>query len=67
MAFAPGSALSDNARPTSLVYNSDRIANPDKNRKPGTIEGIRRHDGIHVYAARFIDNNTVALFPGVAG
>ena len=62
-----GAALSDNSLLTSVVYHMDRIANPDINPKPGSIEGIRRDDEIHVYVARFFDRNAVALFPGVVG
>ena len=64
---APGGPLSDSAFLTSMVYHMDRIANPDINANPCTLDGIRRNDEIHVYLARFFDNNTVALFPGVVG
>lgn len=36
----------------SLVYNIDRMANPEESVKPGTIEGIRWMDGIHVHVRR---------------
>ena len=62
-----GAALSDNALLTSMVYHMVRIANPDINPKPGTLEGISRNDEIHVYVARFFDHSAVALCPGVVG
>ena len=49
-----GTALSDNALLASMVYHIDRIANPDVNPKPGTLDGIRRNDEIHVFVARFL-------------
>ena len=49
-----GTALCDNDLLTSMVYHMDRMANPDINPKPGTLEGIRRNDEIHVYVARFL-------------
>ena len=62
-----GGALSETALLTSMVYHMDRIANPDVNPKPGTLDGIRRNDEIHVYVARGFDNFTVTLCPGVVG
>ena len=62
-----GGPLSDNALLTSMVYHIDRIANPDVNPKPGTLDGIRRNDEIHIFVARFFDNYTVTLCPGVVG
>ena len=62
-----GTALSDNALLTSMVYHMGRIANPDINPKPGALECIRRNDEIRVYVARFFDRNTVSLCPGVVG
>ena len=51
----------------SLVYNIDRMANPEVTVKNGTIEGIRRMDEIRVYAARYFDNHVVALGTGITG
>ena len=62
-----GADLSDNALLTSMVSHMDRMANPDINPKPGTRDGIRRIDEIHVCVARFFDRNTVSLCPGVVG
>ena len=62
-----GGTLSNNALLTSMVYHMDRLANPDVNPMPGTLDGIRRNDDIHVYVARFFDNYTVTLCPGVVG
>ena len=67
VAASPGGALSETALLTSMVYHMDRIANPDVNPKPGTLDGIRRNDEIHVYVARGFDNFTVTLCPGVVG
>ena len=50
-----------------MVYHIDRHANPDTVQKPGTADGIRRMEEILVYVARFLDNNHVALWPGVVG
>ena len=63
----PGAALRDNALPTSMVYHMDRLANPDINPKPGTIDAIRRTDEIHVYVARYFDHNTGSLCLGGVG
>ena len=38
---------------TSMVYHMDKMGNPDIFAKPGTVEGIRRIDEIHVVVARF--------------
>ena len=52
---------------TSILYNIDRMANPEASAKSGAIEGIRRMGEVHVFAARFPANRTVALGPGIAG
>lgn len=44
-----------------------RIANPDINRMPGTTARVRCNGEIHALAARFSDNNAVALCPWVLG
>ena len=54
-------ALSDDSLMSSLVYNADRLANPDVVVKPGTIEGIRRIGEIHVFVARA--SLTIILWP----
>ena len=50
-----------------MVYQMDRLGNPDINPKPGTMDGIRRNDEIHVYLSRFFDNDAVSFCPGVVG
>ena len=67
VAGAPGGALGENALLTSTVYHMGRIANPDINPKPVTMDGVRRNDEIHVYVARFFENGTVARCPGLVG
>ena len=62
-----GSSLSNIALLTSMVYHMDRLDNPDINPKPGTIDGIRRNDELHMFVARYFDNYTAALRPGVVG
>ena len=51
----------------SVSYNIDRIANPEVAVKNATAEGIRIIGEIHVYFARFFDNRTVSLGPGING
>ena len=48
---APGGALCENSLLTSMVYRVGRIANPDINPNPGTMEGVRRNGEIHVRRA----------------
>ena len=59
--------LSNESLMCSVAYNIDRIANPEITVKQGAIDGVRRIDEIHVYVARFFDNRTVALGPGITG
>ena len=51
----------------SLVYNLDRLTNPETPTNPATYVGVRRHEEIWAYVARYFDNYHVALFPGAAG
>ena len=66
-ATQPGGLDSSSSALTSLAYHVDRLANPDTATKPGTIEGLKRNDEILAYVARFFDNHTSALCPGVTG
>lgn len=59
--------LGNDSLTSSLVYNIDRMPNPEVVVKNGTIVGIRRIGEIHVYVARYFDNHMVALGPGFAG
>ena len=62
-----GALGASNSALTSSAYHVDRLANPDTTTKPGTVEGLKRNEEILVYVARFFDNHTVALCPGVTG
>ena len=52
---------------SSIVYNMDRLANPDTQTKPATLEGGKRNEEIWVFVARFFNNFHVSLRPGVTG
>ena len=50
-----------------IGYNIDRLANPETQAKPGTLDGIKRNEEIWVFVARYFNNFHVSMHPGVAG
>ena len=67
MSPIPNNSQSQGALLSSMVYHIDKLANPDKVPKPGTLDGVRRMEEILGYLARFFDNRHVSLCPGVVG
>ena len=62
-----GSGMGQSELLCSMVHHMGRLPNPDVTAKPGTSEGIRRIDEIHVFVAMCFDNHTVNLRPVVVG
>ena len=51
----------------SIGYNIDRLANPETQAKPGTLDSVKRNEEIWVFVARYFNNFHVSLCPGVVG
>ena len=64
---ATGNASKHDSSLSSLVYSIDRMGRREVAIKPGTIDGIRRMSEIHGFVARYFDDRTVAIGPGVTG
>ena len=60
-------ATDSNKLLSAIVYNMDRLANPEVATKPGTSDSIKRNGEIWAFVARYFNNFHVSLCPGVTG